>query len=205
LAHAAGNLHLHLHDWGVDFAAWCSYKYLNSGPGGIAGLFVHERHLGQPHLPRFEGWWGTNKQTRFQMRDTFEPLLTAEAWQLSNPPILPLATLEVSLELFLHATMPRLRAKSEQLTAYLELLLSALGDNRLQIITPTDPAQRGAQLSVRITGGDRRVQQQLLANGVVCDWREPDTIRLAPAPLYNSFADVWHATQALGSVLRLLS
>jgi kynureninase len=201
LAHAVGNLHLQLHEHGPDFAAWCSYKYLNSGPGGISGIFIHDRHLSRTDLQRFEGWWGTNKLTRFQMSDQFDPIPTAEAWQLSNPSILTLATLETSLDIFQRAGISNLRAKSVKLTAYLEQLILSLNDKRLQIITPLDPLQRGAQLSVRVIGEDRTIQERLVKHGVICDWREPDTIRLAPTPLYNSFSDVWLAVQALKTVL----
>jgi kynureninase len=189
-AHAAGNLELKLHDWGVDFAAWCSYKYLNAGPGGIAGIFVHERHARSFDLPRFAGWWGHDKETRFLMGPEFKPLAGAEGWQISNPPILQLAALRASLEIFDEATMPALRAKSEKLTGYLESLINSIGDDRISIITPGDPTQRGCQLSIRVRNADRSLFEAITNRGVFADWREPDVIRVAPAPLYNSFEDV---------------
>lgn len=191
LAHAAGNLVLRLYDWDVDFAVWCSYKYLNSGPGGIAGCFVHERHAQEFDVPRFSGWWGHNKQTRFKMGPTFDAIPGAEGWQLSNPPILSLAGLRASMEIFDEVGMEKLRAKSQQLTAYLEFLLDQHPAREFRIITPRDPKQRGCQLSILIHKEGRRVFDRLTEKGVVCDWREPDVIRVAPVPLYNSFADVW--------------
>ena len=190
-AHAAGNMDLALHDSGCDFAAWCSYKYLNSGPGAVAGAFVQARHA-REKLPRFEGWWGRNEATRFAMRPDFDPAAGADGWQLSNPPILALAPLRISLELFRRAGMPRLRAKSRHLTAYLAWLIeSQLGDT-LEILTPSEPERRGAQLSVRVRAGrdaGKSLFDHLVAHGVLGDWREPDVMRIAPAPLYNTFAD----------------
>ena len=190
LAHAAGNLELKLHDWNVDFAVWCSYKYLNSGPGGVAGAFVHERHAEAFDLPRFAGWWGHDKETRFLMGPEFHPMRGAEGWQISNPPIFQMAALRASLEIFDEAGMPALRAKSEALTGYLEYLLSQIGDDRISVITPSDPAQRGCQLSIRVKDSDRKLFEALTERGVFVDWREPDVIRAAPVPLYNSFTDV---------------
>ncbi len=187
LAHAAGNISLQMHDWGVDFAVWCSYKYLNSGPGGVAGAFIHERHH-TAALPRFAGWWGHNKATRFMMPGRFDPIPTAEGWQLSNPAIAPLASLRASLDLFDEAGIANLRAKSLRLTGYLEYLLDEAKIPELRIITPRDPLQRGAQLSMRVANG-RPVFEALGRAGVVADWREPDVIRMAPVPLYNSFGD----------------
>lgn len=201
-AHAAGNLELKLHDWDVDFAVWCSYKYLNGGPGAVAGAFVHERHAKAFDLPRFAGWWGNNKQTRFLMGPDFDCLPGAEGWQLSNPPILQMAALRASLEIFDQATMPALRAKSDKLTGYLESLINQIGDERIEIITPTDPAQRGCQLSIRVRGGDRSLHAALTARGVVSDWREPDVIRVAPVPLYNSFEDVYRFSEVLRECLK---
>jgi kynureninase len=198
-AHAAGNIDLHLHDAGCDFAAWCSYKYLNSGPGAVAGAFVHARHA-QAELPRFEGWWGRNEATRFQMRPEFDAATGAEAWQLSNPPILALAPLRVSLELFQRAGMSRLREKSRRLTAYLAWLIeSQLGDV-LEVATPHQPDRRGAQLSIRVRAGrdaGKSLFDFLVAHGVLGDWREPDVMRIAPAPLYNTYADCLRYAEAV--------
>lgn len=201
LAHAAGNLHLKMHDWDVDFAAWCSYKYLNAGPGAVGGAFVHERHARDFGIPRFAGWWGHDKETRFQMGPEFKPLAGAEGWQISNPPILQMAALRASLEIFAEAEMPVLRAKSEKLTGYLESLIDGIGDDRIEVITPRDAAQRGCQLSIRVRGGDRSLHQKLSDRGVVSDWREPDVIRVAPTPLYNSFGDVHRFSDILKECL----
>ena len=190
LAHAAGNIELHLHDWVVDFAVWCSYKYLNAGPGAIAGAFVHERHANAFDLPRFAGWWGHNKQTRFQMGPEFDPLPGAEGWQLSNPPIFQLAALRASLEIFDDAGMGNLRAASIKLTGHLESLLKQIKNDRISIITPSDPEQRGCQLSIRVKDADKNLFDAITECGVVADWREPDVIRVAPVPLYNTFEDV---------------
>lgn len=197
MAHAAGNLPLALHDSGVDFAVWCTYKYLNSGPGSVGGCFVHERHAEAEGLPRFAGWWGHNKATRFNMRHAFDPMPGAEGWQLSNPPILALAPVRASLDLFAEVGMAALRHKSEALTGYLYELLSALPGDRLHIITPSEAAQRGCQLSIQVRGADKSLFTALSARGVVADWREPDVIRVAPVPLYNSFEDVWRFVQVL--------
>lgn len=189
LAHAAGNLELRLHDSNADFAVWCSYKYLNAGPGGIAGAFVHERHARDFDRDRFAGWWGHDKATRFLMGPDFVPLEGAEGWQISNPPIFQLAALRASLDIFDEATMPALRAKSEKLTAHLERLLSEIGSDRIEIITPTDPQQRGCQLSIRVKDAKRGLFDAITSRGVIADWREPDVIRVAPVPLYNTFKD----------------
>lgn len=190
LAHAAGNLELRLHDWDVDFAVWCSYKYLNAGPGGIAGAFIHERHSNAFDLPRFAGWWGNNKQTRFLMGPDFDPLPGAEGWQLSNPPIFQLAALRASLEIFDRAGIANLRAASIDLTGRLEKLLRAIDNDRISIITPVDPTQRGCQLSIRVRDADKGLFEAITARGVIADWREPDVIRVAPVPLYNTLEDV---------------
>jgi kynureninase len=191
LAHAAGNLPLGLHDAGCDFAVWCSYKYLNSGPGAVAGCFVHERHA-RATLPRFAGWWGHDKSTRFAMGPDFAPTPGADGWQLSNPPILALAPLRVSLELFHRAGVSRLREKSVALTGYLEKLIRAQLAGVVEILTPREPERRGCQLSLRVQGerqAGRALFEHLCANGIVGDWREPDTIRIAPVPLYNRHVD----------------
>ena len=200
-AHAAGNIELELHDWNVDFAAWCSYKYLNAGPGAIAGIFVHERHAHSFDLPRFAGWWGHDKETRFLMGPEFKPLAGAEGWQVSNPPIFQLAALRASLEIFDDATMPALRAKSEKLTGFLEKLLIDIDDDRISVITPRDPAERGCQLSIKVRNAGRSLHEKIVVQGVYADWREPDVIRVAPVPLYNSFEDVYRFTDILRSCL----
>ncbi len=202
LAHAAGNIELHLHDWDVDFAAWCSYKYLNAGPGAVGGAFVHERHANNFDLPRFAGWWGHDKETRFQMSPNFKPIPGAEGWQLSNPPIFQMAALRASLEIFEKAGMKALIAKSQKLTGYLEFLLSETNDDRISVITPSDPTERGCQLSIRVKNSDKSVYQRISEWGVIADWREPDVIRVAPVPLYNSFADVYKFTEILKECLR---
>jgi kynureninase len=190
MAHAAGNLPLKLHDWDIDFAVWCSYKYLNAGPGAIAGCFVHERHARESHLPRFAGWWGHDKENRFRMPPDFAAIPGAEGWQLSNPSILSAAALRASLDIFDEATMQRLRGKSEQLTGYLEFLLDQSWSKNFSIITPRDSSHRGAQLSLRLSENGRAVCDALAKEGIICDWREPDIMRVAPVPLYNTFSDV---------------
>lgn len=192
LAHAVGNIALTLHDDGADFAVWCHYKYLNAGPGAVGGCFVHARHANSD-LPRMAGWWGHEQQSRFRMEPQFVPSPGAEGWQLSNPPVLALAPLRASLELFDQAGMPALRAKSEQLTGHLEQLIHARVPQVLQIVTPAEPAQRGCQLSLRVAGGraqGRSLFEYLQSVGVLGDWREPDVIRIAPVPLYNRFSDL---------------
>ena len=201
LAHAAGNLDLHLHDWDVDFAAWCSYKYLNGGPGGVAGAFIHERHADAFELPRFAGWWGHDKATRFMMGPEFRPIRGAEGWQLSNPPIFQMAALRASLEIFDEVGMTALREKSEKLTGYLEFLLREIRDERISLITPTDRDQRGCQLSIRVQDADKMLFNSITSRGVVADWREPDVIRVAPVPLYNSFTDVYRFVEILKECL----
>ncbi|AYA38101.1 kynureninase [Hymenobacter oligotrophus] len=199
LAHAAGNLVLHLHDWDVDFACWCTYKYLNSGPGGTSGVFVHERFAHQPDLPRLAGWWGHDPADRFQMKKGFRPMPGAAGWQLSNGQIFPMAIHRAALAVVEEAGgMPALRSKSEQLTGYLAFVLREAGlpANELEIITPENPAERGCQLSVLVHREGRALFDYLAAQGIVADWREPNVIRLAPVPLYNSFEEVWRIGQA---------
>lgn len=198
LAHAVGNVPLSLHEWGVDFAAWCSYKYLNGGPGCTGGCFVHERHH-TTHPPRLAGWWGHSKERRFLMEPTYIPITGAEAWQLSNPPILPLAALRASMEIFDEVGMEALHTKSVALTSYLEFLVSHMSG--IEIITPSNPERRGAQLSLRLTEKGKEVFDALQQQSVICDWREPDAIRVAPAPLYNSFLDVYLFSERLSKLL----
>ena len=196
LAHAAGNVPLQLHNWDVDFAAWCSYKYLNAGPGGPGGVFIHQRHGNNPALPRFAGWWGHDEANRFLMQKGFVPMPGAAGWQLSNAPILSFAAHRASLDLFAAATMPALRKKSEALTGFLAFLIDTL-QQPLHIITPSDPAERGCQLSILTNNKGKALFEYLSENGVICDWREPNVIRLAPVPLYNSFQDVWELYERL--------
>jgi kynureninase len=191
LAHAAGNLQLKLHEWGPDFAVWCSYKYLNGGPGCVAGCFVHERHARASELPRFGGWWGNDEKSRFEMGPNFHPMAGAEGWQLSNPSIVSLAVLRASMDIFHEAGMERLRAKSVSLTSYLEFLLSQNPTANFSIITPRAKERRGAQLSIRIPQNGRALCERLAEEGIVGDWREPDTYRVAPVPLYSSYRDVF--------------
>lgn len=203
LAHAAGNLALNLHDDGPDFAVWCSYKYLNSGPGSLAGCFVHERHH-DIDLNRFAGWWGHDKATRFLMGDTYQPIKTAEGWQLSNPPVLSMAAILSSLDIFDEADIQMLRKKSVQLTAYLEAMLLANQSDLLSIITPSNSQERGCQLSLQMHNPDKRLFQFLMERGVIADWREPDVIRIAPVPLYNTFSDCWHFVDILNEGIKHL-
>jgi kynureninase len=208
LAHAAGNVELHLHDWNVDWAAWCHYKYVNSGPGALAGAFVHRRHLADRSLPKLQGWWSTRYETRFQMAPVVDPVDTADSWQLSNPPILAMAPVLASLEIFDTVGMSTLRARSRRLTAYLEQVLDALIADRglgerLEIITPREPDRRGTQLSVRITGlaANETARRLRAEHDVIADARQPDVIRLAPTALYNSYVDAWRAATALVDVM----
>lgn len=203
LAHAVGNVPLHLHDDDCDFAVWCSYKYLNGGPGAVAGAFVHERHLDSTDLPRLHGWWGHDKARRFLMEPEFQGIPSAEGWQLSNPPILSLAPVLASLELFSEAGMDKLHAKSQRLTGYLIELLDARLAEQIEIITPRAPTERGAQLSLRVKHADgKQLFEKLEQAGVVCDWREPDVVRVAPVPLYNTFEDVRRFVLRLEDALR---
>ena len=195
LAHAIGNVPLRLHDWGADFAAWCSYKYLNSGPGGVAGLFVHDRHAGSD-LPRFNGWWGTDPETRFQMGD-FEAQRGAAAWQVSNAPVMSMACHRAALAIHDEAAMPALREKSLAMTDFLLAQLDELPEGRITVISPRQADRRGSQVSLRIHGDAPGLHRALVAAGVVCDFRNPDVIRIAPAPLYNSFHEIWRVTEIL--------
>jgi len=202
LAHAAGNAALSLHDWGVDFATWCSYKYLNSGPGNISGIFVHERHADNPELPRFAGWWGHDETERFKMEKGFKPMYGADGWQLANTNILALAAHQAALELFEEAGMDRLRKKSELLTGYLEFLIGQTNSGVLEIITPQNPKERGCQLSLLVHKGGKDVFDEFYKNGIVGDWRHPNVIRVAPTPLYNSFMDVYKFAKILEQALQ---
>lgn len=202
LAHAAGNIKLNLHDWNVDFAAWCSYKYLNSGPGSVAGAFVHEKHLNNVDLPMFAGWWGHDKKTRFLMDSTFIPMQTAERWQLSNAPVLSMAACRASLDIFDEVSMDALIEKSKELTAYLEFVVRDINtrkNNCLQIITPEK--NRGCQISIVANGYGKGLYNELIENGVIPDWREPNVIRCAPVPLYNSFEDIYRFGEILEGLL----
>lgn len=199
LAHAAGNIQLQLHDWNVDFAAWCSYKYMNSGPGNASGCFVHEKHH-NAGLPRFAGWWGHNKERRFKMEPHFDPVQGADGWQVSNLPILSLAPYLASAEMFAQVGMDKLIAKRDQITAYLEFILHEIDkevDSTFEIITPSAPGERACQLSVFLHGEGRSLFDYLMKNGVITDWREPNVIRLAPVPFYTSYADMYHFGQIL--------
>jgi len=206
LAHAAGNIELKLHDWNVDFACWCSYKYLNSGPGGVAGVYIHERYASDRSLPRLGGWWGHDKETRFLMQPGFSPIPTAEGWQLSNAPVLSMAVHKVALDLFAEAGMEALLAKSAALTRYLHETLNEINEggnvNRVQLITPTDSRERGCQASLLVHEKGKMVFNTLIAQGVIADWREPNVIRIAPVPMYNSFEDIWHFGNIIRSILQ---
>ncbi|KAF9660168.1 kynureninase [Tenacibaculum sp. ZH5_bin.1] len=201
LAHGAGNISPELHDSGVDFAAWCTYKYLNSGPGSLAGLFVHEKHAHNKELPRFAGWWNHNKETRFNMRQPFDVISGAEGWQLSNPPILSMAAIRASLDMFEEVGMEALRAKSEKLTGYFEYLINQIDTDRIKIITPSNPKERGCQLSIQVQHADKSLHKKLTENNIITDWREPDVIRCAPVPMYNSFKDVYRMVEILKTLL----
>ena len=205
LAHAAGNIELHLNEWNVDFAAWCSYKYMNSGPGNASGCFVHEMHHNDADLPRFAGWWGHNKERRFKMEPKFDPVRGAEGWQISNLPILSLAPYLASVDMFAEVGMTKLITKRNLITAYLEFILKEI-DNELEgadfeIITPSNQEERGCQLSVYLHGQGRELFERLMKNGVITDWREPNVIRLAPAPFYCSFEDMYEFGQILKKLI----
>jgi len=200
-AHGAGNVELSLHDSGADFAVWCTYKYLNSGPGSLAGCFVHERHAYNKNLNRFTGWWSHNKETRFNMRHEFDVLSGAEGWQLSNPPILSMAAIKASLDIFNEVGIKKLVEKSRKLTGYFEFLINGLNNKDIKIITPTNPEERGCQLSIQVNNADKGLHDKLTKAGVMSDWREPDVIRCAPVPLYNSFQDVYNMVEKLKGIL----
>ena len=201
LAHGAGNISPELHDSGVDFAAWCTYKYLNSGPGSLGGLFVHEKHAHNKELPRFAGWWNHNKETRFNMRQPFDVMPGAEGWQLSNPPILSMVAIKASLDMFAAVGMEALREKSEKLTGYFEYLINEIDSDSIKIITPSNPKERGCQLSIQVKNADKNLHKKLTANNIITDWREPDVIRCAPVPMYNSFEDVYKMVSVLKGLL----
>ncbi len=196
LAHAAGNLHLQLHDWDVDFAVWCTYKYLNSGPGGTSGVFVNERHGNNPELVRFAGWWGHDEAERFQMKKGFKPMIGAAGWQLSNAQIFPMAIHKASLEMFDEAGIENLRKKSELLTGYLEFILKDYS-HYLTVITPSDPKQRGCQLSIIVKNDGKKLFDYLQTQNILPDWREPDVIRMSPVPMYNCYEDIFRIGDAL--------
>ena len=201
LAHGAGNIQLNLHDSSIDFAAWCTYKYLNSGPGSLSGLFVHEKHAQRKDLPRFAGWWNHNKETRFNMRQPFDVMEGAEGWQLSNPPILSMAAIKASLDIFEKVGMDVLVKKSKKLTGFFEYLVNEIASDTIKIITPTNPNERGCQLSLQVKNADKNLHKKLTENNIITDWREPDVIRCAPVPMYTSFEDVYHMVTILESLL----
>tara|TARA_R110002072_G_scaffold48899_2_gene133547 strand:- start:301 stop:1566 length:1266 start_codon:yes stop_codon:yes gene_type:complete len=201
LAHGAGNISPDLHNSDVDFAAWCTYKYLNSGPGSLGGLFVHEKHADNKELPRFAGWWNHNKETRFNMRQPFDVMKGAEGWQLSNPPILSMAAIKASLDMFAEVGMEALREKSEKLTGYFEFLINQIDSDSIKIITPSNPKERGCQLSIQVKNADKSLHKKLTENNIITDWREPDVIRCAPVPMYNSFEDVYKMVSVLKELL----
>jgi kynureninase len=202
LAHATGNVNLQLHDWNVDFATWCGYKYLNSSPGGVSGIFVHERHANDSSIPRFAGWWGHDKEARFQMEKGFQPLAGAEGWQLSNAPVLGMAAHLAALEIFEEAGMDNIGEKRDLITSYLEFVIDSISEKHrdkcsFELITPRDKKHRGTQLSIKVMGQGIELFKRICALGVLADWREPNVIRLAPVPLYTSYEDCFHFGQAL--------
>ena len=201
LAHGAGNIQPNLHDSCVDFAAWCTYKYLNAGPGSLSGLFVHEKHAQRKDLPRFAGWWNHNKETRFNMRQPFDVMEGAEGWQLSNPPILSMAAIKASLDIFEKVGMDDLLKKSKQLTGFFEYLIHQIASDTIKIITPAHPNERGCQLSLQVKNADKNLHRKLTENNIITDWREPDVIRCAPVPMYTSFEDVYCMVKTLESLL----
>lgn len=206
LAHAAGNVALKLHDWNVDFACWCSYKYLNSGPGGVAGAYIHEKHAADTSMPRFAGWWGYTKETRFKMEKGFEAIPTAEGWQLSNAPILSMAAHKAALDIFEEAGMEKLHTKRKQLAAYLHYILADINSRQsekvIEVITPGNEEERGCQVSMLMLKNGKPIFDELTRQGVIADWREPNVIRAAPVPLYNSFEDIWTFGDVVASILK---
>jgi kynureninase len=201
LAHAAGNISLQLHDWNVDFACWCNYKYLNSGPGAIAGAFIHEQHVQNKNLKRLEGWWGNDMSNRFKMEKTFTPMPTAEAWQMSTAPMMLLAAHKASLNIFAEAGFDNLIVKSKLLSEYLFFILNEINKaNKFKILTPTNHAERGCQVSLSINDNAKAIFDELMKNGIFADWREPNVIRVAAIPLYNTFEDVYF----FGTILQQL-
>jgi kynureninase len=206
LAHAAGNVELHMHDWNVDFACWCSYKYLNSGPGGVAGVYIHEKHAANKELPRFAGWWGHTKETRFKMEKGFDAIPTAEGWQLSNAPVLSMAAHKAALDVFEEAGMENLHAKRKLLSGYLHFILNDINSRQsekvLEIITPSNESERGCQVSMLMLKRGKEIFSELTKQGVVADWREPNVIRVAPVPLYNRFEDVFKFGEIISSIIK---
>lgn len=206
LAHAAGNVELHMHDWNVDFACWCSYKYLNSGPGGVGGIYIHEKHVANKELPKFAGWWGYRKETRFNMEKGFEAIPTAEGWQLSNAPILAMAAHKASLDVFDEAGIDKLHEKRKLLSGYLHFVLNDINSRQkekvLEIITPANENERGCQVSMLMLNKGKEIFNELTKNAVVADWREPNVIRVAPVPLYNSFEDIYRFGEIINSILK---
>lgn len=201
LAHGVGNVNLKLHESGIDFAAWCTYKYLNSGPGSLGGIFVHNKHKKNKSLKRLTGWWGQNKSKRFKMREELDISSGAEGWQLSNPAILSMAAIKASLELFKKVGMNKLRMKSIKLTGYLEYLILQMNNKNIDIITPKDPNQRGCQLSIKLNNSNKSLHENLRLNNVITDWRDPNVIRCAPVPFYNSYQDVYNFVKILRKLL----
>jgi kynureninase len=195
LAHAAGNVELHLHEWEADFACWCSYKYLNSGPGGVAGAYIHEKHVTNKELPRFAGWWGYKKEARFKMEKGFDAIPTAEGWQVSNAPVLSMAAHKAALDIFEEAGIDQLHKKRKELSGYLHYILNDINSRQpakiIEVITPAGENERGCQVSMRMLKKGREIFDELIQQGVIADWREPNVIRVAPVPLYNTFEDVW--------------
>jgi kynureninase len=205
LAHGAGNVELKLHEWNIDFACWCSYKYMNSGPGGVSGIYIHEKHIADKELPRFAGWWGHTKETRFKMEKGFEPIPTAEGWQISNAPVLSMAAHKASLDIFEEAGMERLHAKRKQLAGFLHFILNDINaqqkEKRIEVITPAGEDERGCQVSMLMLEKGKEIFNALMKEGVMADWREPNVIRVAAVPLYNSFEDVWRFGNIIKTIL----